>query len=251
MSDVLKTNELIEKLALAAEDAAGGPPSAEQVDALIDYSDALREALERSQRGGATLGEIIKQQCEDIVKITRSEDLILPDGDGDYETVWERAFKMRADLDALEARQPSEDDRESLIDVVKRNRSVVKRMSDGYPSVAFVTDETIADAILAAGFSRAAVPDAATEELANAKDGWDSALRIVNESNDISKKLGAERDAALAAIDRARAVCLHLGGVDGDVSQPAPSYYVSVGRNAVATEVLAALDGAPEPEVKP
>ena len=65
--------------------------------------------------------------------------------------------------DALEARQPSEDDREVLIGVVKRNRSVVKRMSDGYPSVAFVTDETIADAILAAGFSRSTVPDAATE----------------------------------------------------------------------------------------
>ena len=58
----------------------------------------------------------------------------------------------------------------------------------------------------------------------------------------------SERDAALAAIERCRAVCLHLGGVDGDVSQPAPSYYVSVGRNVVATEVLAALDGAPEPE---
>ena len=67
--------------------------------------------------------------------------------------------------DALEAatRDPSEDDREVLIDVVKRNRSVVKRMSDGYPSVAFATDETIADAILAAGFSRSTVPDAATE----------------------------------------------------------------------------------------
>ena len=67
--------------------------------------------------------------------------------------------------------------------------------------------------ILAAGFSRATVPDA-----------------------------------ALAAIAAARVVCLQLGGVDGDVSQPAPSYYVSVGRNVVATEVLAALDGAPEPE---
>ena len=52
----------------------------------------------------------------------------------------------------------------------------------------------------------------------------------------------AERDAALEAIERARAVCLHLGGINGDVSQPAPSYYVSVGRNVVATEVLAALD---------
>ena len=124
MSDVLKTNELIEKLALAAEDAAGGPPSAEQVDALIDYSDALREALERSQRGGATLGEIIKQQCEDIVKITRSEDLILPDGDGDYETVWERAFKMRADLAALEA---ATRERDAAVAAIERVRDVAMK----------------------------------------------------------------------------------------------------------------------------
>ncbi|MGK0740457.1 hypothetical protein ACSHWG_01010 [Leucobacter sp. Z1108] len=94
--------------------------------------------------------------------------------------------------------------------------------------------------------------DAATEtieaQLVNAKAGWDSALRIVNSGNEIIKQVGAERDAANAAIAAARVVCLQLGGVDGDVSQPAPSYYVSVGRNVVATEVLAALDGAPEPE---
>ena len=77
---------------------------------------------------------------------------------------------LTAAADALEAatRVPVQgeptDDREALIDVVKRNRHVVKRMSDGYPSVVFVTDETIADAILAAGFSRAAVPDAAPQK---------------------------------------------------------------------------------------
>lgn len=81
--------------------------------------------------------------------------------DAIYET--ELREVLRAAADALEARQPSGDDREALIGVVKRNRSVVARMSDGYPSVVFVTDETIADAILAAGFSRATVPDAATD----------------------------------------------------------------------------------------
>lgn len=50
MSDVSKTNDELEKLALAAEDAAGGPPSAEQVDALIAYADALRDALEAATR---------------------------------------------------------------------------------------------------------------------------------------------------------------------------------------------------------
>ncbi len=87
---------------------------------------------------------------------------------------------------ALEARQPSEDDREALIDVVKRNRSVVKRMSDGYPSVAFVTDETIADAILAAGFSRAVVPDAQAERVS---------MEVLNEYRTIAAWL--ESQAAL------------------------------------------------------
>lgn len=89
--------------------------------------------------------------------------------------------------------------------------------------------------------SRAAVPDAATER-------WRGDYFIQKRAAD---KAETERDAALAAVSDARAVCLQLGGVDGDVSPPAPSYYVSVGRNVVATEVLAALDGAPEPEVKP
>ena len=139
--------------------------------------------------------------------------------------------------DALEAatRQHSGDDREALIDVVKRNRSVVKRMSDGYPSVAFVADETIADAILAAGFSRAAVPDAATEEfesliypdyeglaaavfershepafsddsrgLREARAFAESLVEMYIDQQGL-KQLKAEREAALAAIERVRA----------------------------------------------
>lgn len=73
-------------------------------------------------------------------------------------------------------------------------------------------------------------------------------FEVAHKSHERADKAEAERDAALAAVSDARAVCLHLGCIDGDVSQPAPSYYVSVGRNVVATEVLAALDGAPEPE---
>lgn len=88
----------------------------------------------------------------------------------------------------------------------------------------------------------AAVPDAATEERI---ERW---MQLVGKGVEERMAAEAERDAALDAIERARAVCLHLGGINGDVSHPAPSYYVSVGRNVVATEVLAALDGAPEPE---
>lgn len=38
-------NDNIERLRLAAEDTAGGPPSAEQVDALVAYADALESDL--------------------------------------------------------------------------------------------------------------------------------------------------------------------------------------------------------------
>ena len=77
---------------------------------------------------------------------------------------------------------------------------------------------------------------------------WQKARETFISYKVIADEARAERDAALAALERVRAVCLHLGGVDGDVSQPAPSYYTSIGRNVVATEVLAALDGAPEHE---
>ena len=105
----------------------------------------------------------------------------------------------------------------------------------------------LADALEAATRERAAVPDAATEELERIKPLFENLSREYPNECNKRVKAEAERDAALAALERVRAVCLHLGGVDGDVSQPAPSYYVSVGRDVVATEVLAALDGAPEP----
>ena len=208
-----------------------------------------------------------------------------------------RSGELMRDLaDALEARQPSEDDREALIDVVKRNRSVVKRMSDGYPSVAFVTDETIAEAILAAGFSRATVPDAAfygacgvelcetclplfdaanreiegtapvpdaaTEELLkrveeaeaqSAEDrvewqqmkerasqrfnAYQQKKRELRQMEIRAEKAEAERAAALAAIERVRVVAFGHGKGAEDLP---------VDRDALK----AALDGAPEPEVK-
>lgn len=136
-------NDNIERLRLAAEDTAGGPPSAEQVDALVALVDALDAALE--------------------------------------------------------ARQPTEDDREALIEVIG--------------SVAYQAYEhgRIADAILAAGFPRAAVPDAATEAL--------------------------ERVRAVLAEERAWHEHLIESG------DAVPRTVVGIGK------VEAALDGAPEQEV--
>ena len=50
----------------------------------------------------------------------------------------------------------------------------------------------------------------------------------------------------LAAVRAVEQVVNRLGRVGGDVSQPAPSYYVSVGRKVVADEVRRALTEALE-----
>lgn len=81
--------------------------------------------------------------------------------------------------DALEARQPGENDREALVRVVA-NHPIAPLMrlggDAGYP---------LADAILAAGFSRAAVPDAATEDMTVAE--FCEALGFVDDSTTPAK----------------------------------------------------------------
>ncbi|MHA3724335.1 hypothetical protein ACXR2T_10690 [Leucobacter sp. HY1910] len=178
----------------------------------------LADALERSKRGGATLGQIIKRQGDDIVKITKSQDLIGDDGDGDWELVWERAFKMRADLDVLEARLPSEEDREVLVKIFEP----VERLIYGADSLELGYE--VADAVLAAGFSRAAVPDAATTD-PRLTNGYQLGVndipalvaqidRLESVAEDFRRRHAAtatllysaeaERDAALAALERVR-----------------------------------------------
>ena len=158
--------------------------------------------------------------------------------------------------DALEARQPSENDREATeaeIDKAAGALHMAKccSLNGDSPHDFPEASEVFAAGVVLNAVPRAAVPDAATGELARAHDLIELREFEIDNLDELITELRAERDAALDAIERARAVCLHLGGVDGDVSQPAPSYYVSVGRNVVATEVLAALDGAPEPETAP
>lgn len=61
----MNVNEELDRLRLAAEDAAGGPPSAEQVDALIDLVDALEArlaALTTAQEGDAR--ERLHAKCD-------------------------------------------------------------------------------------------------------------------------------------------------------------------------------------------
>ena len=154
-------------------------------------------------------------------------------------------------------RQHSEDDREALVRVVA-NHPIAPLMrlggDAGYP---------LADAILSAGFSRAAVPDAATEELlkrveeAEAQSAEDRAdwrqmkgraaqrfnayqrkKRELRRMEIRAEKAEAERAAALAAIERVRA--------EADAYAEQPDVMEPCG--AVAQALRTALDGAPEPE---
>ena len=75
------------------------------VRALVQRLQNAEVALARAKSGARTLGGILERQCEDIVKITGSEDLIDSTGDGDWGLVWERGFDLRAERDAALARE--------------------------------------------------------------------------------------------------------------------------------------------------
>ncbi len=95
--------------------------------------------------------------------------------------------------DALETRQPSENDREALVRVVA-NHPIAPLMrlggDAGYP---------LADAILAAGFSRAAVPDAALAALERVRAEADAYA----EQSDVMEPCGAVAQALRTALDGA------------------------------------------------
>lgn len=205
------------------------------------------------------------EKTEDLIADARREESIQDKlGDGFSEGSEERAFyyehrdRYRRLADALEARQPSEDDREAVANILSEHGAG--------------TYLSMADAVLAAGFSRAAVPDAATDiarNLANATALTGQDARVIAEAAVLlaaageiaedharcdgrllsvekhAERMEAERDAALAAIERVRAVLAkerarHEHLVEsGDA---APRTVIGIGK------VEAALDGAPEPE---
>lgn len=73
-------NDRTERLKLAAEDAAGGPPSAEQVDALIAYADALEAVLaarQPTEDDREALAEMIENIATDALDHGREEGLTI------------------------------------------------------------------------------------------------------------------------------------------------------------------------------
>lgn len=91
-----------------------------------------------------------------------------------------------------------------------------------------------ADAVLAAGFSRASVPDAATEEKFKKAEAFDKAVALSERRQTLLEEAEAERDAALAAIERVRVV--------------ADDWASDEDAKGLHFDLRAALDGAPEPE---
>lgn len=137
--------------------------------------------------------------------------------------------------DALEARQPTEGDREALAKVLFAAENT--RDWVGWELLTDVAREAyleVAEIVLDAGFSRAAVPDAATEEAQRQAARADANLREWDVASERADKAETERDAALAAIERVQET-LSLHNPNG----------------RLVKEVLAALDGAPEPDDDP
>ena len=191
MSDVSKTNELIVAL---RERAVSDSPAHTLMNEAADALEAATSVPVQGEPNDEADFRLARSRGYAALKAERDFTGHMDEG---RRTAYYEGFKLGRKYPQGEPN----DDREALDNVLIDAREA----GDGLSAVR--------NRIIAAGFSRATVPDA-----------------------------------ALAAIAAARVVCLQLGGVDGDVSQPAPSYYVSVGRNVVATEVLAALDWAPEPE---
>jgi hypothetical protein len=220
-------NDKIERLKLAAEDAAGGLPSAEQVDALIAYADALEAELA--------------------------------------------------------ARQPSEDDREATeaeIDKAARALHMAKccSLSGDSPHDFPEASELFAAGVVLNAVPRAAAPDAATEiaQLRAERDAGKQAEVDRAYLYQLGLKLGAERDAAIKIIesrtcgenvelayrraieaqrerDAALAAVERVRGLIAEWKHEGPSgpfpdrIAIDVGVEVIEP-LLAALDGAPEPE---
>ena len=146
-------------------------------------------------------------------------------GDGFSDGSEERAFyyehrdRYKRLADALEARQSSVIDRDVAIDAIAGGTISVP---GGYGVLHGDDAANIVDAII----GQAAVPDAATD-LAQAKSDLKTVGAVSRSTFD---KLKAERDAALAAIERVRAIAERHG------------------MKPWTEEIFAALDGAPEPE---
>lgn len=160
----------------------------------------------------------------------------------------ELAVKVHRLADALESatRVPVQgepnDDREVLAYALFRHADMTREWRNFGEHVRKHWLE-YADAVIELGFSRATVPDAATEELQADRDSLEE--RNTQLGNQLAAVLD-ERDAALAAVERVRAVVKSIRFL---AALP-PFDEGNTVMNAAADDIVVAIDGAPEPEVK-
>lgn len=150
--------------------------------------------------------------------------------------------------DALAARLPTEDD-----EALSERIGII--LADPYLRMTYLGNEKVGDLLEAVlnRLARAAVPDAATD--GDYHEGLDEGIKIGSAERDAANEYAffarqtlaeveEERDAALAAIERIRQAVSGHPECDryeeGDV--------ISCGWKSAYASVLAALDGAPEPE---
>lgn len=157
--------------------------------------------------------------------------------------------------DALEARQPSGDDRAAQVEAAMRacieSADIPTGMRadlvaiDGVAVIRERVDlQTVVEVILSA-----AVPDAATEELERAHDLIELREFEIDNLGELITELRAERDAALAAIERCRGVIASWKSVQASNREQFesgnPGMIVPID---CVGGLSVALDGAPEPE---
>ena len=153
---------------------------------------------------------------------------------------------MSANIDAVLARLDEMNNGEINYEVYRELHDLVSAIEDDVQAPIELFPGTL-DALSIR--ARTTSPDAATEELERIKPLFENLSREYPNECNKRVKAKAERDAALGALERVRGLIAewkHEGP-----SGPFPDRIaIDVGVEVIEP-LLAALDGAPEPEVKP
>ena len=176
--------------------------------------------------------------------------------ENDYGDNYEVMTHMSALADALEARQPSGDDREVLARLLAAQDGEEWDRLVGTAEYARNRYLRKSGAILdrMPSLSRATVPDAATEEAFKKAEVFDKAVALSERRQTLLEEAEAERDAALAAIERVRAIHFEDIAYADDSYGPEPRpdnyerHYCSEDGEDWPCPTIQALDEAPEPE---
>lgn len=184
------------------------------------------------------------EKTDDLIDEARQAVLTM-----DYTLAYQGGLVGRL-ADALEAatREPSDGDRESIAKQLS-DIGAVRKVDQDCPCEDCEATTKWVNAPLGVVLdlvSRAAVPDAATEELERAHDLIDLREFEIDNLHELISELRAERDAAIAVLKRVRA--LHQAREDRWCSACAETNDQTGEFQDFPCPTIQALDGAPEPE---